>query len=310
MAYSTVAVDGAINEITPWTCPLMNCRLLHMQVLSRFRKELEAIKSPAFLSFFEGLEALDLESGKPAPAVPNPNQTIGIGKDLAIGQIVDLFAHQKLQHFVQVGRANFLYDLFASAVMLKRPDNFIRNPLPYFIQNFKEKLLREATLQHIVLPIQKIQEKTETMLQVDLFLRGSPKTSLFRKEALVIVDEFITNALFAGPNGETVESSQTPANIFLAHDDSRLLIGFKDSLGLIDRDTILKSLAFTYKSNSMDATQGPLLGLSYRLIVDNSSSLYVVVERMRSALVCVCLPISGGYKHFANTPKNLHFCFF
>jgi hypothetical protein len=290
-----------------------------MQLLTKFKSELRNVKSEAFLSFLEGLDVVEFKEGRLQEPITDPLRTIGIGSGAPIRQIIGLFLREKIQHFVQVNTQGFLNDLFASAVMIKRPEKFMESPLPFFIHNFRDKLAEKNKVKHLVVNFLSTKDKPAVLTATDKFINESPGIKHFRDQARIIVDELLMNALFglldkprptpAVKNTPTIADFES--RIFLSCDESRLLIGCDDPYGAVRKEDVLNGLAHTFGGGgSAAANDMPLQGLSYKLILQNSCSFYAVSQRNKRTLLCVSLPLTPGQKRFESHPKNLHFCFF
>ena len=248
-----------------------------------------------------------------------------MGESIPPEDIIPLMQKYNLEHFVQVDRDDFIYDLFAGSIMLQKPTAFIKNPLPFFINHFKPDPEKNP-VRSSEFTFNQSPDKAHVLAQLADFLQGHRKTSNFIESVHMIADEMIMNALYNAPvdnegkpmymdvdRAETVElpDSKT-AKIFVTHDEKRLLIGCEDPFGTVNRFKIMNQFAKVYRKATLpspnEGTGGA--GLGCKMMIDHSCDYYMVVQKGVKTLVCCALPLGVSFTKAARMPKNLHIVFF
>lgn len=294
-----------------------------MKLLERFKKEFDHLNNPSLAPILQNIDVVDIS--EPLPRNINTQQTIFIGKKAHVSQAIPFFHKKEAEHFVQIDRENFMYDLFAASVMLKKPEAFMKNPLPFFMNHFKPDgdgtNVRSTTMN-----FNSSSEKSNLLFQIEAFLEGNPKTANFIESVHMIADEMIMNSIYNAP----VDKQEMPiymntdrsrivtlpedkiCKIFITHDEKRLLIGCEDPYGSVSRYKIMNQFAKVYKTGELPSpNQGTGgAGLGCKMMVDHSCGFYMVVNKSKKTLVCCALPLGVSYMKAERMSKNLHFVFF
>lgn len=293
-----------------------------MNLYERFSKEFSSLKSSSIIPLLKTISVCDLS--EPLPNQLDPKRTIFLGSKNQISESIPLFQKHGAEHFVQIDRDGFIYDLLAASIMLQKPEAFIKNPLPFFINHFKPNEegdnVRSTTLE-----FNSSFEKSALLLQISQFLEANPKASNFIESIHMIADEMIMNAMYNAPvdpagapifmNMDRAEAVELPgdkkAKIFITHDERRLLIGCEDPFGSVSRYKIMQQFAKVYRGDQASPnTGGGGAGLGCKMMIDHSCSFYMVVQKSKRTLVCCSLPLGVSYMKAERMSKNLHLVFF
>ncbi|MGE4131329.1 MAG: hypothetical protein AB7F86_06800 [Bdellovibrionales bacterium] len=228
------------------------------------------------------------------------------------------------EHIIQAKREDFANELLASSLMCVRPDSFRANPIPFFLGGFGSFDAKMNQDNHLMMRFGKPSEKTVTMDWIADFLDGNAKAKTLRDLVLQVADEMMTNALFNAPvsKGKThlfkhlprdapVElSSRMAPTVFLSLVKSRLVIGCKDEYGTLTQKQLLTHLKISSTQGKAVLRPGGVggAGLGFRLLIENSSNFYCLVEKGRFTIVA-CSFLLKGLRANRNTPKHFHASF-
>ena len=295
-----------------------------MKLLKKYADELAHLNSPALIPLLKDIEVIEI--GTENPVTVDPKKTIFVGNNAPIADVVAAFKKYNIEHFVQTDNKGFIYDLFAASIMLKKPDAFIKNPLPFFMNHFKPDEDGTDNVRSTTLTFGSSEEKSPLLFQITSFLEENPKTANFIEAVHMIADELIMNALYNAPvtsQGEPVfmsidraEQVELPegkkAKIFITHDQRRLLIGCEDPYGSVNRFKIMNQLTKVFKPGSKPAPNenSAGAGLGCKMMIDHSCGYHMVVRRNKQTLVCCALPLGVSYMKAERMSKNLHMVFF
>jgi len=294
-------------------------------LIERYESQLSKVKSQSIKELLKDLIVIDFEREKTFVDI-NPKKTIFVGDENSVHEIIISMRKNRIQHFVQTSRNDFFYDLFASALMLKSPMDFINNPVPFFVTSFKsETETNETKKKSTYYQFNSTKDKDVILSSVSQFFKDHPKIKNLEARGILIVDELMMNSLFNAPinsqrkylfkywdRRKDVSYPKTAKNarIFLSYDEDRLLISCVDPFGSIDEKELFDCLEEVFLSNSkVKSTNERSLGLGCKLMIDNSIGFYVVVRKYEQSLVCCTLPVGTGHIEIDKMPKNLHFCF-
>jgi hypothetical protein len=209
-----------------------------------------------------------------------------------------------------------------SCLLIKKPEGFLKNPIPFFVSNFEGDPDYKAKYRSASFVLKTTDEKTGLMSELRKFLTKRKSTKALMHPVLLIADELLANAFFNAP----VDSLGTPTHrnvqrdasfklskpvrFFIAHDRKRLVVGCQDDFGSISRTQLLQALSRAYsgKKSRVDA-EARSAGLGCKMMIDRSLAFYVVTKKKRQSLVCCALDLGRGQLRAELVPKNVHLCF-
>lgn len=294
-----------------------------MRLTEKYAHQLAKVEKSTLLEILEDIDIFDLSL--PPPKKVDPKTTIAVGAATPLKTIITLLRDYEIEHFVQTNRNDFFFDLFAASLMLKKPSRFMKNPVPFFIQNFKKDLIKHHEVRSKTWTFQSTAQKNTIMGELENFLSGHARTQNYSSSAIMIADELVSNALFSAPVDEDskalyqnlprsssiVLDMSKECELFVSHDEHRLLLGCTDPFGSVDMKKIIQRLYTIYVlEDSKPDLKSQSAGLGIKMMIDNSCGFYLVYKRNIKTLVCCAIPISLSYKKSELYPKNLHFSMF
>ncbi len=299
-----------------------------MKILEKFAAELIKLNSPSLLNVLEDINLVDLDANSAEAIISskyNVPMTIAIGSDIPMGHCLELCTKTSIRHFVQRNRENFFFELFAAALMLKKPATFMKNPAPFFISKIAKEIDSSNVNHSIEISFVASNEKDRVMSEILDFIQKHPQINHFTGSVLQVVDEMMMNALYDAPAGRkgggmyvdldrkmpTSLKENEFAKVFLALDQHKLLIGCEDSFGSVNEAKLLKRLHTVYTdpiTRPLSGTGGA--GLGCKIMIENSSGFYVIVNRYSKTLFCCSMPLGTSFIKAQTLPKHFHYCFF
>lgn len=286
-----------------------------MRLLDKYSKGLKKIKNPEMISLLSGVEVFEWDSK--ISEGQKLQKAILTGQNASIEQVAASLIKHDCDHFVQEGQADFFYDLLASVLMLKKPAQLLENPKPLLLASLRNSHPSGNDHQkqrNTIFEFHSEVEKGDILKGVRRFLEDDPKTANLVENVSVLADELISYTMVRAPK----KSMQVEAGgralrgrIFILHDEFRLIVGCHDLCGSYEKKEIKESIYQASKlqiGEKLSSDQQEALRL--KIILENSSSFYLVVQKEKKSMLMCALPLGISLRKFAATPKNLHICFF
>ena len=288
-------------------------------ILEKYKNQFSQVNPETLLPFVQGLAIWDIDDDpelKQKDKV-DPKKTIVTGTDISNEMAFRLLQECNIDHVIQSGRSDFFYEILASSMMLKAPDKFIKNPLPFFLKTVQEGSLDALLQRKVKYAFTSTKNKGQIVEAIDKFLTDEKRTAVFTETVLTLVNELMLNAFFDAPitpKGVHTNINMNRANIVnypkgvtgyihLAHDNDRLFVACEDPYGSISFSKLKKRLYEIYVQ--FDTS---LSGMGARLIIDNSSGVYFLKQNFVKTLVCCSFPLGIGLRKSLKVRKSFHFC--
>ncbi len=256
-----------------------------------------------------------LEFGKELPSTCLPDKVIVVSKNQDFCKVIPFIFENKIKHLVQSSRCDFVKEIALAVQMILEPQNFMSESLS------KISGLKTAVPQ-LKYDFTSMSEKAEVLGKFTKYLSQVPNADIAKDAILNIADELFTNALYNAPTDKTgkhifqkIERTDKvslrnvqPPQLFFRHDEKQAAIGCSDPYGSFDLEKLLGRLANLCSTELSQVNLGPGgAGVAYRMMLENSSGLYIAVENNRSTMVCFTLLLGEGLKKTSSYAKNLHF---
>lgn len=238
--------------------------------------------------------------------------------------VLDLALEGGFQHVVQGSQPHTEAEVSASVQMLNRPYDFFKWPAcmilsPSAINDQNEKNLTEFWHQ-----IRSSDHKETVLDQVRNYCQKLTKSSTLLNEISLAADELLTNAIFNAPfvdqenshhgidrqNAKVDLHDPHRAELFIAHDEGRIVLGCRDSYGSLNWLNLLKRIrgCFRQGADSMMNFGDGGAGIGSYMVFNSCHSYYLAVCPKQMTLICCSFLRSGSLVARENAPKNLH-CF-
>ncbi|MEK7355834.1 MAG: hypothetical protein AAB250_05265, partial [Bdellovibrionota bacterium] len=157
------------------------------------------------------------------------------------------------------------------------------------------------------------ERKSNTIDQFDAYLKALSGVRPIRDEAMMIADELYTNGAKIGFDPSRLSKGAVLVRpgiveFFARSDGMRLVLGVRDSYGLLKFEQVLSRIAKCFEegmAGSIKQGEGGA-GIGSFMVFNACISYYAGVERGKRSVVCVSLPVGIGRREGNAIPKNIH----
>jgi len=250
--------------------------------------------------------------------------SVAIRDEAKPAEILKLVLENGFMHVCQEKHPYFESDLNSSGLMLSNTDQFVNFPASSILAPKEVSPEKEQSLIKFEYNFSRASEKSEILKKMEEALVQTASSGTIRSDILLIADELSTNAIFNAPfvdlentnSGASREDSSVhmsdgkSAKVFLAADESRLLIGCRDPYGTLNIDKLLTRVKSCYDNSvaaNMNMTGSGGAGIGSFMVFNSAASYYVAVSEGKYTIVCCVLPMKMSNRARQELPKNLHF---
>lgn len=241
------------------------------------------------------------------------------------GEVRDIIQLTALgfEHCVQRNRPDFAQELLAAALMVSRPEAFVKNPVPFFFTGFSQSNTG-PTETNMTVPFRKTSDKEYLLERLGTFLKQNPKLKGLSDICIQVADELVANALFSSPadfkganlyqevdrNSEIVLPELKKATFFACFSDYRVIVGCEDRFGSFKKNHLIDHLENSFLKNKATArgSQSAGAGLGFRYMIENSANFYIYCDKGRRSLVAAGFLLQGLKANFSSQ-KHFHLSF-
>jgi hypothetical protein len=248
---------------------------------------------------------------------------IGVGEGLEPEHILRVATERSVSHLCQKNGHEFDKEMRTSNNLILAPDTYFAYPIasvftPDDLSAASEKALI-ASEQFFDCSNQK--RSVLESITTEMSKRGLAQTLI--DDVVAVADEMFTNAVFNAPfvdkvthinpnvSRNTLEiqlEDGKRGRLFLAHDESRLMIGCEDPYGSLSVEKYLNKVKATYAQGAAATMNfGPGgAGLGSYIIFNAGCSLYYGVRPGHATIICCVLPLGMSNRKRAQLPKHFH----
>ena len=238
--------------------------------------------------------------------------TIGVAEGLAPEDMIRIVHGSDLCHVVQKDSLFFDHEVAAARRMIEDARAFLAYPAEAILNLSTSVLAESAEYKSLKLQIPATERKSSVLKQFEEFLSQLPGTHAIRDQAYTVADELFTNAAKnAWPNGDRTLQPLLLGGLveFFAHADrERLIIGCRDTYGLLGFSTVLERIHLCYSKGVAESMHqgGSGAGIGSFMVFNSGISYYAGVDPGRCSVVCVVLPLGLSARKAAKLSKNIH----
>jgi hypothetical protein len=245
-----------------------------------------------------------------------------VARNAQLKNLIDVLA-LGFEHCVHFERQDFAEELLAAALMIVRPDAFVRNPIPFFFTGFIEPTPGLFVEKNLTISFQKTSDKPVVLERLGEFLSQHGRLSRLTDICMQVSDELISNALFSAPidkNGvhvydgkdrrsEIVMVPNRKPTFFACVSDSRVVVGCEDKYGSLEKEKLMAHLINLFKNERSKARENTAgAGLGFKYMIENAASIYIYSESGLKTLVA-CGFLLKNIRTNLNHHKHLHISF-
>ena len=252
------------------------------------------------------VRVVDFSRGEAAP--PDGKGTIGVVKAMRASDVVRLARISNFSHVVQKDGLAFENEMKTSQAMSENVTQFMRDPLSVIFGPQPSGPSRESMF--VTNPV--TEKKTKTLDLFEEFVLGIKGARRIREQAILVADELYTNAMKIGHPHQKMSTThfarEGTVEFFAEHDGKRLILGCRDSFGELGFGQVLGRIAQCFERgvvHSINQGEGGA-GIGSFMVFNTCISYYCGVDKGRSTVVCVALPLGVSDEELAALPKNIH----
>lgn len=251
------------------------------------------------------------------------NHHIGIGETLPPEDLLKLATEVGFTNICQKQGFEFQRELKSAHALVESPESFLEFPVASILS--PHGLNRQAERGFVLMDemFDSSAQKRSVLTSVLKALDSKSLAQTMIEDVTAVADEFFTNAVFNAPFIDTTTmrnpgisrqdleikyETGLQGRLFLASDDSRLVVGVMDPFGALDLKFYLNKIKATYlRGPAATMNFGPGgAGLGSYIIFNTGSSLYFGVWPKRATVLCCVIPLGMSYRKRVQLPKHLH----
>ncbi|MCK5071997.1 MAG: hypothetical protein KAQ98_01125 [Bacteriovoracaceae bacterium] len=236
-------------------------------------------------------------------------------------ELIEYAMSHPFSHYIQYKADTYTDELQISCNMLSKRSNF---KLDGIIENLKGEQFERYKIDDVHRfqfrcrdDVGKIEQSIEQCLE------ALPRNQVTTSAVPLIIDEFMTNAIYSAPlgvepewdnvrqrdNSEIVYSGDRCGIVGVAANDEYIFLECIDPYGTLVPQNIISGICQTYKRGDKqvlrdDETRGG--GIGSRMIWDKCVTFGINVIRHNCAMVFCVIPYRLSLRKIANHPKSLH----
>ena len=249
-----------------------------------------------------------------------PERAILLGESLTTENVYRALYDYPINHVVQSTRSDAAFELILSALLTRQPEEMIKPENTFLLKKFNVD--DKQTIKRLAIQFKSTKDKKATMDEVVAFLQSDKRLINLQSMIMQIADELFMNALFNGPVDDkgirifyntprhehvSYNVAEQRALLRVIHSESRLIIGCEDPFGSLDESHVRKLLARVTMSKYLpEVSSGAGAGLGLKMVIENSSALYIFVKKNRLTAVYCALDLSFSQRMIIETPKHAH----
>ena len=239
--------------------------------------------------------------------------SIGVGQGLLPEEVIRLTHEKGLLHVVQKDAPCFDSEMAVSRLMQTNPKAFLDFPLETILGL---SAAPAPGAEGFYLNASVADRKADALNKFEEFLDTVKGLRSMREQAIMVADELYSNGAKMAydprslARGSKLVHPNNRVEFFARAEGSRLLIGARDSFGLLEFGQVLGRVALCFNNGigqSIKQGEGGA-GIGSFMVFNAALSYYAGVERGVRTVVCVSLPLGVKRDEATNISKNIHLC--
>jgi hypothetical protein len=263
---------------------------------------------------------VETAQGFTGPVTPS---CIGISENLDPEALLGLSLDSGFNHICQKSGHFFEQELNSTNCIIDSAQNYFKFPIATILTPDDLSDSSERALLAVERSFNSSAQKQEVLASISNAMQAKALPQTIHDDAIAAADEMFTNAVFNAPfvdahthknPGVSRHSSEIKldggkfARMFLAHDESRLVIGCEDPFGTLDIERFLQKIRSTYQRGPAATINfGPGgAGIGSYIIFNAGSSLYFGVWPEHASVLCCVIPLGLSNRKRVQLAKHLH----
>jgi hypothetical protein len=248
---------------------------------------------------------------------------VGLSSGLCPEAVLHLATDLGFMHVCQKDGHEYSKDLSSANSLVGREDNLLLFPVASILSPEKLSLEEERRVLRVDYSFDCAVQKRELLNELTKASHTMMLSQTLIDDVIAVADEMFTNAVYNAPfvdvntqknlgmDRKKQDVRMDPGKkgrLFLAQDDTRLLVGCTDPYGSLDLKRYLNKINATYSRGPAAAINyGPGgAGIGSYIIFNAGSSLYFGVWPGRATIICCVIPLGLSNRKRIQLPKHLH----
>ncbi len=254
---------------------------------------------------------------------PVDSSCIGLAGNIEPEVAIQLATEFGYRHLCQREGHEFDKEMRAAQALINNEDKFLTYPISSILSPDETTEASEARLTSLSMKFNCSSQKRKVLDGLIKTSQGQSFSQTITDDIVAVADEMFTNAIYNAPFVD-INTQKNPgvsrlepnvklppgkfASIFLAHDQSRIVIGCMDPFGSLDLKRYLNKINATYSRGPAAAINfGPGgAGIGSYIIFNAGSSLYFGVWPGAATIITCVIPLGLSNRKRIQLPKHLH----
>ena len=223
-------------------------------------------------------------------------------------KVIELISKHGIRHVVQKDGCDFTAEVETAKIMIVSPERFLSDPASVIFG-----VTGARSLSRFAFETDATEKKTHALANFGSFVQSLKGSRAIVDPSMLIADEFYTNASkCAWPQDAKIFFGQPTRagriELFALADQSRLLIGCRDTFGLLTTGTLIERLNVCATRGLAAAIRRDQAGagIGTFLAFDHCASYYAGVIPGQISIVCASLPLGMNRRDIAAVRRNIH----
>jgi hypothetical protein len=263
----------------------------------------------------------DLTAGVNPPGVDS--SCIGVGEALTPEQMLQMVVDGNVEHVCQKSGHLFDKEMLSAETMVRSPESYLEFPAATILSPHDLNEAAEKKLLLVDQPFNCSSQKQVILTLVTDAMQAKGISQTIMDDVVAVADELFTNAIFNAPFVDktthinpgvsrsgldiTLENGKT-GRLFLAHDESRLVIGCRDPFGSLELKRYMARILATYQQGAAATINfgSGGAGIGSYIIFNAGSSLYFGVWPGAATQLCCVVPLGVSNRKRIQFSKHVH----
>jgi hypothetical protein len=248
---------------------------------------------------------------------------IGVGQNLTPVQILDLATERKVNHLCQKDGHRFDDEVETANCIIESSESYRMFPMSTILSPKAINLKSERDLITLEEHFDCSDQKRAVLDTLFKFVQEKGISHTVVDDLVATADELFTNAIYNAPFVDILTQKNPGvsrrhmeikldkgkfARLFVAHDQSRLVLGCEDPYGSLDLGRYMEKIKASYiRGPAATMNFGPGgAGIGSYIIFNSGSSLYFGVWPGQATILCCVMPLGLSNRKRMVLPKHLH----
>jgi len=237
--------------------------------------------------------------------------------------MLNLTVNADLGHICQKGGHLYDKEILSAESMVRCPESYLEFPVATILSPNDMSIDAEKKLLLIDQTFNCSSQKQDSLTLITDAMQSKGLSQTIMDDVVAVADELFTNAIFNAPFVDktthvnpgvsrsdltiTMDSGKS-GRLFLAHDESRLVIGCRDPFGSLELKRYMAKILATYQQGAAATINfgSGGAGIGSYIIFNAGSSLFFGVWPGRATQLCCVVPLGLSNRKRVQLSKHIH----